>query len=180
MAVAKLTIMGMQQFLKTEGSDIFSNLSLPDSIDAETAQNAILFRCAEFPLVWANPYFVQDMIGVWSSKMYHVFERWQEALTEDYDPLHNYDRTEEWTDSSTANGENLENVSAFDSSTLQPNTQNISSGSSQAKRSGRAYGNIGVTTSATMLTEEINVRSQYNIYDLVANSFCDEFCMKIY
>lgn len=180
MSQMKITMQGLQVWLRAENDDLFSKMTLPETIDRETLIDTIFLRCAEFPMIFTNPYFVRDSIGVWSKKNYATFARWQEALTEEYNPLHNYDRNEEWTDSSEATGEQQEDVSAYDSTSFQPNAKNTSSGTSNATRKGRAYGNIGVTTSATMLVEEIGVRSDYNIYNLITESFADEFCVKIY
>ena len=43
-------------------------------------------------------------------------------------------------------------------------------------------GNIGVTTTQSMLTEEIALRSNplLNLYTFIARSFADRFCVKIY
>lgn len=44
---------------------------------------------------------------------------------------------------------------------------------------GRAHGNIGVTTSQQMLEAERDV-AQYNIIDVIINSFKNRFCLQIY
>lgn len=41
--------------------------------------------------------------------------------------------------------------------------------------SGHAYGNIGVTTTQKLLNEEIDLWTKFNIYELIANDFFDEF-----
>lgn len=43
----------------------------------------------------------------------------------------------------------------------------------------RAYGNIGVTTTQQMLQSERDI-VQFNIYDFIADSFKNEFCLLIY
>lgn len=43
----------------------------------------------------------------------------------------------------------------------------------------RAYGNIGVTTSQQMLEAERQV-VQFNVYDFIADSFHNEFCLMLY
>lgn len=45
---------------------------------------------------------------------------------------------------------------------------------------GRIHGNIGVTTSQQMLISELNLRSDYNIYDIIAEMFVKEFCIMVY
>ena len=46
-------------------------------------------------------------------------------------------------------------------------------------RSGRTYGNIGVTTSQQMIESERKV-SLYNIIDVIINSFKNRFCLQVY
>ena len=42
------------------------------------------------------------------------------------------------------------------------------------------FGNIGVTTTQKMITEEIELRVKYNIYELIATEFKEKFCNLIY
>lgn len=44
----------------------------------------------------------------------------------------------------------------------------------------RAHGNIGVTTNQQMITEEIRVREEYDIYRIITRDFEDEFLIRIY
>lgn len=46
--------------------------------------------------------------------------------------------------------------------------------------SAHLWGNIGVTTSQSMLTDEIEVRNKYNLMDIICDSFKREFCLAIY
>lgn len=48
------------------------------------------------------------------------------------------------------------------------------------RTTGRIHGNIGVTTSQQMLISELNLRSDYNIYDIIAEMFVKEFCIMVY
>ena len=180
MAIGKFTIQSAQVWLVATGKDLFQDMTLPAAVDRDLAIDTIFVRCSEFPLLYTNPEFLMEAIGVWSRKKANTFERWSLALSEIYNPLHNYDRHEEWDDKTRGDGSALDKVSAFDSDTLRDNVKTETAGRSWTKRRGRAYGNIGVTTSATMLREEIETREQYNVYDLIANDFLKEFCMAIY
>ena len=42
------------------------------------------------------------------------------------------------------------------------------------------FGNVGVTTTQKLITEEIELRMKYNIYELIANEFKEKFCNLIY
>lgn len=196
---ATLTMIGLYNFR----SDLFDLMTLPDGIDRNTCIDSILLRCGQFEVLYPDADFMKDAIRLWSSKWYRTFERWQKALSIDYEPLNNYDRTEEWTDDnegrSTTNGTtkdktnaNVKNrISAYNSSTMQPDTESESSGTSESTldnvntsenrnvRKGRAYGNIGVTTSQQMLEAELDV-AKWNLYDHIADVFCENFVIPIY
>ena len=49
----------------------------------------------------------------------------------------------------------------------------------QTKHTAHLYGNIGVTTSAQMLREFLDVE-RFNIYEQIADLFIDEFCIMVY
>ena len=97
MALAKITLIGMMDWFSAENDDLFRNLSVPADVDRETLIAAIVMRGGEFPVLWANPYFVQRMIGLWCAKMRPTFERWVKTMNIDYNPLYNYDRYEQYT-----------------------------------------------------------------------------------
>lgn len=126
------------------------------------------------------------------------------ALSAEYNPIENYNRTESVTDTTTgkikanskgtneSNGTNTNNVSAFDSSDYQPESQNINNNKDETTTTGETesngtntheanmHGNIGVTTNQKMINEEINLRIYNHIVDTILN-WCDsEFCLKIY
>lgn len=94
MATAKLTMIGMYNYDNT----IFDGLTFPEGIDKSIAVNEILIRSGEFEILYPNLDFLKLMIAHWGSKHYNTFEKWIEALSEDYDPLYNYDGHEEIRD----------------------------------------------------------------------------------
>ena len=49
----------------------------------------------------------------------------------------------------------------------------------RVKHSAHLYGNIGVTTSAQMLREFLDIE-RWNIYEQIADLFVDEFCIMVY
>ena len=279
MAKAKITLIGFDNYMKSVNDDLFKNLSTPTGIDKDLLVNNILLKGGEFEVLYAEPYFLQNMIGVWSSKWQRTMERWINALSIDYNPLENYDRMEDWTDdasrianeaksetasnnsnvigmnsniesesnngsetttrnenaiaedysASSGSGITSNDRSAFDVSTYSPHdkatqtseAENVSSGLTSAdgktettsngskdntsngitqntatgdesrlensnaidntssKHAGRIHGNIGVTTSQTMLESELSI-SKWNLYDEIADLFISEFCIYLY
>lgn len=146
---------------------------------------------------------MRDAVTLWASKWAQAFERWALAFKEEYNPLHNYDRFEEIEEkhddettnklnaSTTTDDTNTNTRSAFDSSNYEPHDQSKMTGNGTSKSDGSGtdkgtferkahlYGNIGVTTSATMLTEELEVR-KHNLYNMIADCFATELTLMIY
>ena len=98
MSSSKMTLMGLYQW----NNELFKNLELPDDLDAGILIDNILVRYGEFEVLYADFEFNQYMIGAWSRKWADTFQRWVDALAIEYNPLENYDRKEDWTD--TRNG----------------------------------------------------------------------------
>lgn len=140
MAHAKLTLIGCRAFFENANDDLFKNLLLPEGIDKKTLIENITLKGGEFEVLYANPYYLQSAIGTWSAVQHDTFKRWIDALSIKYAPLENYDRTEDWTDTtdrdstgtsqsssqSTSDTDTTdENTkSAYDSSVYQPNEKN--------------------------------------------------------
>ena len=99
MSSAKITTVGFYQYMNAYNNDLFGLLNLPPGIDKDTLVNNIMLRGGEFEVVYSNPDFYKSAIGLWSNKHYRTFEKWINALNIDYNPLENYDRMEEWSDS---------------------------------------------------------------------------------
>ena len=97
MAQAKITLIGIENYLNPDRS-VFDKMNLPSGIDKDTLIGSILLRCQEFELLYSDPDFLIDAVNIWSRKNYWTFDKWVKAINIQYDPLYNYDRTEEWTD----------------------------------------------------------------------------------
>lgn len=217
MASSKLTIIGFENYL--EPDSLFDNLTLPDGIEKDLVINAIIQHGGEFEVLYPDPDYLTTAIGLWGRRWYRTFEKWLAALNFEYDPLYNYDRTEEWTttDSGTGNstrvnttslqgsstdsgsGTSTDTVSAYNSAVFENDRQNQSSSQGSASstasgsenesinktesntniRRGRAYGNIGVTTSQQMLQAELDV-AYWNLYEHIADIFITEFLIPVY
>lgn len=223
MSTAKLTLIGLDNYLAYDNKSIFDKMVLPDEIDREVLIDNIKLRSIDFEVMYPDAYLMTDAIGVWSRKWAHTFERWVKALSVDYEPLYNYDRTEEWstvediddagthtetnistgTDSTESSADNTttEKVSAYNNNTLVDNKQSISDTGSESSseshmsvnrtgndtnnrnrsetRKGRAYGNIGVTTSQQMLESELDI-AKWNIYEHITDIFLSEFIIPVF
>ena len=226
MSKAKITLIGIENYLNPDHS-VFENMQLPAGIDRDTLVGAIILRCQEFELLYSDPDFLITAVNVWSRKNYRTFDKWVKALDIQYDPLFNYDRTEEYTDihegkfnnSSTTNGtngntrtDNLKDSSdittthsekAYNDSSFVGTTQDVidqddthsgtvtdnanfnsNTGANGTEdytniHKARLFGNIGVTTSQQMLQSELDI-ARWNMYEHIADLFCQEFCIMVY
>lgn len=95
MAAAKMTLIGMYNWDNT----LFAGLSTPSGIDNSLLIDTILLNGGEFETLYADFDFMKNAIGRWSSKWQRTMERWISVLGKEYNPIENYDRIEDWTDS---------------------------------------------------------------------------------
>lgn len=200
MSTMMMTIYGANEYLKKHANQsIFDLLVLPAGIDKELLCDQIILRSGEFEVLYSNLGFLREAIGVWARTYARTFERWVLALNTEYNPLENYDRIEEWhTDNDFENhtynhgyvtGNLTNNVSAYDVDTFQPHDQSTSrddtdmradnDGEGHEGKTGRAHGNIGVTTSQQMLESELKI-AEWNLYYHIADLFIKEFCIPVY
>lgn len=137
---ATLSILGLYDYDPT----IFDLMTLPAGIDKDQVRDNILIQGADFEVLYPDPVFMKQAIKRWADKWYFTFERWEKALSIKYDPLYNYDRYEEYTDTGTettsdqrnstgtsgatssgsVNGSNstTNTISAYDAATMRENT----------------------------------------------------------
>lgn len=228
---ATVSLLGLSRI----NTGILDELVLPDGLDADLVKDNLLAETAELEVIYPDAVFMQAMIGRWSHKELPIWTRLYKTTLLDYNPIENYDRTEEWTEgensarsvdaettgssttdstgstntsgTTTAGATGQKFVSAYNETDFTPtekdtDTQTGSSDTEQHEegnvkvkttadtttsetekrdlvRSGRAHGNIGVTTSQRMIESEREV-SLYNIIDVIITSFKNRFCLQIY
>lgn len=204
MSAATMTLIGLYNWDNT----IFDKLNVPADLNKTTLVNNILLRSGEFEVMYADPDFMKDAIGMFSDTWQPTFERWVKALAIEYNPLENYDRKEDWSDtrnasdsgtsssstSGTTSSTTTNRVSAYDAGdalTTRDQAQTYgadgssSSGSSSssshegAKHDGRIHGNIGVTTSQMMLLSELDL-GYWNVYEKITDLFLTNFVIPVY
>lgn len=206
---------------------IMDNFTVPDGIDRQLALDTIYQRCGLTPLYHPDPAWLKFYIGRWCSKNVKTWEELYKTTVQDYNPIYNYDRTEETTDTrsgtrklsedtnsntkqngdtsvtDTSSDNSEHTISADNSDTYEPGYKDTSSrqdtqsseSSNRVDVTGdravdettgetyshklRAYGNIGVTTTQEML-EAQRTLVRYNVYNEIADSFKEEFCLYIY
>lgn len=197
MASVRITLNGFFGLYKNAGKDLFSELVLPSKIERQTFLDTLFLDYGERPVLYTNPIVFRAMVGAWSSKWALELARIADTLTEDYEPLWNIDRYEKVTDktedeasetaasSTSATSENQ--TSAYNSSNYEPDNKNILSSSTGDNKSndftrdythdGHYYGNGGVTSSQSLVREEMELREQYNMYHEACKLFADDLLL---
>ena len=197
--LARLTILGIESELqqKTPADSLKSKWVFTDSditdFSADSLMAALINRAASFCVLYPDPDYFQLMNEQWWARWEGVFTKWYKALALEYNPIENYDRIEEWTDTGesgseiSSSGTTEGQVSAFDSSTYSPHDKEIQSSGSEASASntdeheGRIHGNIGVTTSQQMLESEMILQEKWgNLYNHIADCFISELLVAVY
>lgn len=164
MSKAKITLIGLENYCRGAGESLFTGWNVPSGIDQDIMKNTILMRAQEFELLYSDPVFLKSAINLWSSKWYRTFEKWVNALSIEYDPLYNYDRTEEIKEridedtkssnsgSSTSRNEitssgktesdstDTSSVSAYNTSSFDNSDKNVHDGETKTSDSSRSNG----------------------------------------
>lgn len=77
---------------------IFDLLVLPDGVDRDLTVATILERAGKTPLEHPDPNYMRYYINIWSMRRKTIWQKLLESTQFEYNPIHNYDRTEEITD----------------------------------------------------------------------------------
>lgn len=203
MYVNQLHHSGIRAILDYDNS-IFDSMVVPTTVTLADVVDRILFKYGDTPLFCPEPDVIKFYIGKWSNRRLPLWNRYNAAITAQYNPIENYDRNEDnkthlthghvvTTDDDLTNGLTTENtVSADNAATYQPNTKSANSGTDQRdiseKHTGtdythiesRIHGNIGVTTSQQMLESELDLIPRLDLIDYIADDFKSEFCLYVY
>lgn len=198
----RLSVLGMLQM----NEDLFDGLQLPTQIDGSTLISNLLFECAEMEVVYTDPQWLQWMIGAWSDKMIHSWQRMADVLYESYDPFINLKRDEMRTITEThdlalnqtrdlANGNTqTNNVNAWDDSSTTGVLRNT------VTDSGTDTGTVDTTDTGTITTtdefhmtgdsaitdaqdvavKEIKLRADFEMYTIIIRDFMKRFCIMLY
>lgn len=240
---ATLSILGLYQ----REPKLFDELVLPGNMKKDVLIDNILYEAASLEAYYPDPNFMKFMIGRWSFMNQSVWQKLYDTTVLEYNPIFNYDRTEEWTEnekmldgrtaaSTETETRNLKtgetsrtdsngdvtttgtmktelNVSGYNEVTFTPSEETIETPDTMTSnnvivdgtrdatntgtvsidkkdtesldrkrdnlRTGRAFGNIGVTTTQQMIQQERET-VMFNMYKVITDSFVDRFCLMVY
>lgn len=216
---AKISFLGLANW----NSNLFSEMNWPDpflpttvddeEVDPVLSKEAFLdelyAQTAELEVIYPRPDFMQRMIGSWSKTRLPVWNELWKTTQYTYNPIENYDRIEDGTDTydstvdrtgtdtTTDTPDLLISEGAYDANTADPvnglapashqggeNVSEIVYGSTHATSGStdhdlHVHGNIGTVTTQKMINEQREVVS-FNFYDKMIRDFMERFCLLVY
>lgn len=196
---ATMSVWGIYQIAPT----LFDGLSVPNGIDKENVKDNILLESENLEVLYSNPDFLKAAITVWSTERLPIWEKLYATTQYEYNPIENYDRYEEGTNSasgsssgqneSASSGENesITSNTAYDSNTFADSAKANSSGSNNVTNSGNneyensgsftthVHGNIGVRSSQELIEQERRI-ADFCITSYIVEEFIDKFCIGVY
>lgn len=209
-----LTVEGLYNYDNT----LFDGFNVPGGLVKQIAIDAILMRTRELEILYPDFNYMKNRITIWSNKYQINWKKLYDTTVLEYNPIENYDRMEDWTDTddettssardntikSTSTNEIMNSVNITDQNTAfnagladhakqitdgdttengsitNTEKENVNDGrTSRHTKTGRAHGNIGVTTSQQMIQSERDL-VVFNLYDVIAESFIEHFCLMVY
>ena len=186
-----ITILGFYNF----DPDIFEDLAVPEGIEKQDVIDAILLECSELELLYSSFTVMKIAIKSWCSRELTSWEKLQATVTAEYNPLWNVDASitesgtseKERSGTGTNEGTDIHSVTGYNSSSWSNNDkldsdteQNWSEDESGSDtRSIIRTGNIGVTSSQQLISQEREV-AKFNVIDYIVESFKKRFCLLVY
>lgn len=221
-----LTVEGLYNYDDT----LFNGFNVPEGLVKQIAIDTILMRTRELEILYPDFTYMKNRITIWSNKYQINWKKLYDTTVLEYNPIENYDRMEDWTDTddenitsardntrnttntvkSTSTNEIMNSVNVTDQNTAfnagladhakqitdgdttengsitntetgkDTENENVNGGrTGRHTKTGRAHGNIGVTTSQQMIQSERDL-VVFNLYDVIAESFIENFCLMVY
>jgi len=94
--MAILSLLGIVNVDPTVIND--TNFPLPNGLTHETLDPILLAETAELEILYPEPTTLSTVIKAWSTARGQAWAKMATALAAEYNPIHNYDRTESWTE----------------------------------------------------------------------------------
>lgn len=158
-------------------STIFDDFALPNSVASRKAEfvDEILSELGQLEALYPNAEVFKRILKAWSNTRLPEWQRVETALTAEYNPIHNFDRNEDYTDTNTeketgnsnstssteskANGtnENTESETAFNTESFKNRTKNAGTDTASSTAS-------ATNKSDNTVTRETNVKHTAHLY----------------
>lgn len=168
--MGRISLWGFYQFTD---KTLFDNIKLYEGFDKQILVDLIMQQSGELAPFHQQPYYLQRNIENWFERMYEQFKRMYDALYAEYNPLENYDRHEDWSDSESTSMSTSESTSSSGSahdSTSDSTSNSLENGISAANMtagflpdsasSGKSAGVSSADTNNTTATQRNNLEDR--------------------
>lgn len=173
--VATLSLLGLYSFR----GDILDDFQLPAGIDRDDFIEMLLFDTAELELLTPDPDIMKQLLGRWSNVRVNAWSKMLDTETVEYNPIHNYDRQEDWVDDGTGSSITDLSVAGFNDADMADRERTGTGTTTQSRHTARISGNIGVTTTQQMLESERESRKYSTVFEIIGE-FKERFCLLVY
>ena len=189
--MSKLSILGMYNYDNT----VFEDFNVPEGVQKQDVIDAILLECAELELLYSSLNIMKVAIRSWTARELPTWEKLQNTVSIEYNPLWNVDATiqesgtntrersgsgsDDSTDTHAVKGYNTNSWSDSDKVTRDGDQAWSDEESGADTRNIRRTGNIGVTSTQQLIQQERDV-AQFNVTDYIVESFKRRFCLMVY
>lgn len=95
-----MSIIGLMAYDPT----VLDTFHVPKSINFDHLKLMLYAECADREVLYPNPRLFKQILEAWSATMLPVWEELVNTTVYDYNPIHNYDRYEEWEETGTETG----------------------------------------------------------------------------
>lgn len=110
--MGRISLWGFYQFTDKK---LFDNIKLYEEFDKDILVDLIMQQSGELAPFHQQPEYLKRNIENWFDRMYEQFKRMYDALYAEYNPLENYDRHEDWSDSESTSASTSESLSSSES-----------------------------------------------------------------
>lgn len=192
---ATMSILGLYYLDPT----IFDNIAFPDELNRDLLIDNILAECAELEIIYPDPDYMKRCIALWSLKELPNWQKLYNTTQFMYNPIWNVDASitetetrdlkNQFTNNESGNNTAINSQKGYNdnefvgagkddliSSIGRDGTSNDTGSITRETKRG---GNIGVTSTQSLIQEEREV-DKFNIYDFITDSFKRRFCILVY
>lgn len=158
---------------------LFQGLQVPEGLDIEAVKNEILLQCGELEIMYPDLDIMKLAITTWSIANQYTWQKLYDTMVVEYNPIWNVDANVTIDRNTSGSGNATDAVKGFNSNTWAESDKTDTTSEAEEDVYERRTGNIGVTTTQTMLEQERKI-AEFNMISYIAQSFKQRFCLLIY
>lgn len=117
---ALLSVIGLYNW----DSTIFEGFQLPEKVDKELLIENLMLELGELSLLYTEPELFKTMLYLWSKKQKPIWDKLIVTTEFEYNPIHNYDRTEIEESTNDISKEYEDNKTNKNTSNTESNSRN--------------------------------------------------------